>query len=306
MVFLTLVALPGSPLAAKVFCNNDGACKGKETPESCPNDCGDGGGGGGSTSNAPDPANLVRASFVNIGGSGGGISADGQYTCTIERNGTSVTYDYWDWQERLLSPADSMTEGEPFCDSPENRSNVSGGGRWFLITSAGEVTQDQVVRWLVFDFSDGIDGSECPNLDGGNADLGIDPIYSADGEYPHHSINPDPCVDNLSVRLSADRILKSNANSQQLNMEIYHRPDGSIWWIPWGRITFINSLYLRDPVSEGPFSGRNCRVMSTRPAWDRPHDKQEAEVSMYISPSEELLIGNYNLPLEVCAIRASD
>jgi hypothetical protein len=162
----------------------------------------------------------------------------------------------------------------------------------------------------VVDFSGGIDGSECPDLDGiGNADLGIDPIYFATGtgvEHPHPAPNPALCVDNLTVRLSADRILKNQANSQQLKLEIYHRPDGSTWWNPWGSITHINSLYLRDPSDDGPFAGRDCRVMSTRPAWNGPHDRQEAELSMYITPSEEVLIGNYNLPLEVCVIRASD
>jgi len=44
-VVMTLATLPISDLAAKPFCG-DGACKGKETAESCPADCGGGSGGG--------------------------------------------------------------------------------------------------------------------------------------------------------------------------------------------------------------------------------------------------------------------
>ena len=307
LTLLTTLTFLGFSVTAiakgKPFCP-DGSCNGNETPTSCPADCD----GGGDTSDAPDPSNLVRASFVNFGSYGFGdvgISADGRHTCDYQ----GVIYDYWAWQERLLSPEISMVTGPENCDSPENRSDVSGGGRWFLMTSAGEVKQDQVVRWLVVDFSESNDLSLCPDLDG---DGGIvDRIYfpeDSGANHWHPYPNPTVCVDNLTVRLAADRILKKKANSQQLDITIRHRPNGSDYWIPWGSIIHINSLYLRDPSDDpgAPFFGRDCRVMSTRPAWDEPHNRQEAELSMSISPSEEVLIGTYNLPLEVCVTRASD
>ena len=326
MIVMGLLLAAGQALAkGKPPRCGDGVCELPETPTSCPNDCNDGGGGGGGSSDAPDPYNLVRASFANftdLASPGGGMVADGRHTCTIQRNGGNVTYDYWAWQERLLSDANSLLDDgvgtnwddatDSDCRSTENRSDISGGGRWFLMTTAGEVQPEQVERWLVVDFSVGIDGSECPDLDGiGNADLGIDPIYFPAGtavEHPHPAPNSAPCVDNLTVRFAADRILKNRAEYQSPAITIRYRPNGSDYWIPWGSITHINPLYLRDPSDDDgdPFKGRDCRVMSTRPAWDLPHDRQEAELSMFLTPSEEVLIGNYNLPLEVCVIRASD
>lgn len=294
-------------LAFLGLCVSVPALAGKEKNCDPPNPHPSCGGGGGDTSDAPDPSNLVRASFVNFGGNelgDGGISADGLHTCDYQ----GVIYDYWAWQERLLSPEISMVTGIENCDTPENRSDVSGGGRWFLMTSAGEVRQEHVVRWLKVDFSESDDDSPCPDLDGDGGS--VDRIYfpkDSGADHWHPSPNLDECVDNLTVRLAADRILKNKANSQQLDITIRHRPNGSDYWIPWGSIIHINSLYLRDPSEDpdAPFFGRDCRVMSTRPAWNEPHNRQEAELSMFIGPSEEVLIGTYNLPLEVCVTKAS-
>lgn len=293
-------------------------CKGKHATNPPAGHC-DGGGDGGDNE-APSPSNLVRASFLNFGGLGsgeGGISADGLDTCTIERNGVDVTYDYWAWQERLLSESDSMlgvgtdSDDNSPCFSYENRSDVSGGGRWFLMTSAGEVQQEQVVRWLAVDFSDNdIDGviSGCPDLDGaGNSDMGIDPIYSAVSQYPHNNTDSSPCVDNLSVWLKADRVLKNKANQQQLEISIRYRPDGSDYWIPWGSIEHVNPLFLRDPPhTSGPFEGRDCRVMSTRAADGLDHTQQLAELTISVGAGQSDVVGRYNLPLEICVIRASN
>ena len=117
--------------------DNDGLTDGDDP------DCG----GGDDGTAAPDSYNLARASFNNfpnlIYTDNGGISADGEDTCTVPRpSGTTpVTYDYWDWQEEIISPAESIYEqhdgDEEDCIPPHNnRSDVSGGGRWFLITTA--------------------------------------------------------------------------------------------------------------------------------------------------------------------------
>ena len=261
-----------------------------------------GGGGGGDT--GPDPYNLARASFATrdeLGNPiGGGVFADEVDACG--------PYDYWDWQEALL-PADVGLA----CPQYLNSSNVSGGGRWFLISSAAgsEEVVDEIERWLVVDFSSSTDGAPCYDLDNGGtaedySDLGI-PLYL---DYPIDQIaeNADPCVDNLSVRLAADRILKAKANQQQLEFSIRHRPDpeASIYWSPWGYVSYIKPLYLREPSVDDPSDWIGCRVMSTRSAPGAPHDRAEAELLLSTGAGTTELLGSYNLPLEVCVKRASE
>lgn len=255
--------------------------------------CSGGSGGGGDT--GPDPYNLARAAFATwdeLGNPPGGVFADGVDECG--------PYDYWDWQEALL-PEDV---GLP-CPTYLNSSNVSGGGRWFLISSpaGSDTVVDEIERWLVVDFNDPSD-PESPS-----------PCYDLDNllylDSPNDQIveNEEPCIDNLSIRLAADRILKAKANQQQLEFSIRHRPDpeASIYWPPWGYVSYIQPLYLRDPVvGEDPDDWSGCRVMSTRPAPGAGHDRAEAELLRETGPGQTVVLGTYNLPLEVCVTRASD
>ena len=291
-------------------CNDGNDNDGDGLIDSADPDCGgDGSGDGGS--DAPSTYNLARASFNGFGGLGdgnGGISADGVDTCTVPRSGltTPVTYDYWAWQEEIINPAESIYEqhvgDDSDCTPPHNnRSDVSGGGRWFLITTAGPDPLFAVERWLVFDFSERLHGAICPDLDGDGSTGSLGPIYTTD-------LNPadtDPCVDHLTVRLAADRILKGNASEQTLKLSIRWQPPGSQYWPPWGEVEYLKPLYLRDPVAGGPFAGRDCKVMSTRPSPNDPHDRAAAELYSWETPSTSEFIGTYNLPLEVCVIRTS-
>jgi hypothetical protein len=316
MVVLILMIFPNCALAAKPVCG-DGICKGNEKT-SCPKDCT----GGDDSTDAPSSYNLARASFNDFGGLGvgnGGISADGEGFCTIDRDGNPetdddvVTYDYWAWQEALLSDEENIHKLDPSkeCKEFNNRSDVSGGGRWFLITTAGPVEQYVVERWLVFDFSDEVEfnidedlwipvgeGDLCPDLDGSG---GLGNIYV--GKHP--SPNANPCVDNLTVRFPADRILKNNATTQDFAISIRHQP-GDQYWPPWGELRYLEPLYIRAPSAEGVFVGRDCTVMSTRPAPTAPHDRMVAELYSWNSPSSSEFIANYNMPLEVCVIRTSE
>lgn len=271
------------------------------TPD--PDLCGDGGSDGGG--DAPDPYNLARASFATraeLGNPIGGVFADQKPECE--------GYNYWDWQEELLPAGVGLP-----CPFYANSSNVSGGGRWFLISSpagSNEVV-NEVERWLTIDFTHystvlGED-SPCYNLDFRRPE---DPDYSS-LDIPLYltdqiAENTDPCIDNVSVRLAADRILKAKANQQQLEFSIRHRPDpdASIYWAPWGYVSYIQPLYLRDPMPGDPNDWVRCRVMSTRPAPDQPHDRDEAELQRQLGPGTTEVIGTYYLPLEVCVSRASD
>ena len=122
--------------------------------------------------------------------------------------------------------------------------------------------------------------------------------------------NTDPCIDHLAVRLPADRILKANAKEQQLDFSIRWRPDpvASIYWKPWGYVSYEQTLYLRDPLSNDlpRWQGTGCRVMSTRSAPGEPHDRAKAELLMELGPGQTLSLGTYLLPMEVCVNRASD
>lgn len=305
LLVLAIIALLGVTFSAAVLACHKGKPHGKDAPACEPGD--PGGGGDTGTEEVVNPANLVRASFVDFGR---GISADGLDTCTIVRNGESVTYDYWAWQERLLSDATSMLDDGYDkndvlgCQSYENRSDISGGGRWFLMTTAGEVSQEQVERWLVVDFSDTADlngvPSECPDIDSPNGG-----IYGGIHGFPSGTSGIAGCVDRLSVWLKADRIMKNSATQQPLEISIRYRPDGSQYWSPFGSIVHVHPLYLRDPHDDGPFGGRDCRVMSTRPAHDRSHDRELAEFSIDTGPGQSDILGRYNLPLEVCVIKVS-
>jgi len=255
---------------------------------------GAGGGGGGTGSTAPDPYNLARASFATrpelteLGDPPGGVFADDVGHC--------LGYDYWDWQEALLPPDVGLVD----CPTYLNSSNVSGGGRWFLISgpAGSEEVLNVIERWLVVDFNTSTDGAPCYDLD--NLLYLDNPDQIAEDN--------DPCVDNLAIRLSADRILKPKANQQQLDFSIRWRPDpsASIYWPPWGYVSYINPLYLRDPSTGDPDDWIGCRVMSTRPATGAPHDRAEAELLRDIGPGQTELLGTYYLPLEVCVKRASD
>lgn len=359
-IVLTLFMSAGSPVSAAPNCDrdNDGFFSGKgkgcsdspypldpddsnycvvpdgyEPPD--PDLCIDGGGGG--DSDAPDPYNLARASFDDFPNVNypvrRGISSDGQAWCNVPRpDGPSpVRYDYWAWQEALLGGGQSIHDQAPNaeCVMFDNRSDVSGGGRWFLITTAGPDPVSEPVRWLVFDFSNSPTGDGCPNLDGdkkpsGEQDLG--PIYWNADKTEWLYLNPlddDPCVDHLTVRLPADRILKSNATEQKLEISIRYQPLDSIYWPPWGGVQYLEPVYLRDPdpitdiYSRDPFQGRDCKIMSTRPSAPRldpienkvvypPHNRMTAELYMWDSPSSGELVGTYNMPFEVCVIRTSD
>ena len=260
------------------------------------------GGGGGDT--GPDPYNLARASFAT--------RADLAYlenNAWIEPNGGVFAdnvdhcgpYDYWDWQDTYIS----ADVGED-CFLHPNSSNVSGGGRWFLISSpaGSDEVVDVVKRWLVVDFNEPIDGAPCYGLDNGDdLELGI-PLYLDD----QIEKNVLECVDNLSIRLSADRILKAKANQQQLEFSIRHRPDpeASIYWSPWGYVSYINPLYLWDSPDGNAAGWENCRVMSTRSGPNELHDRAEAELLLKTGAGQTLVLGSYNLPLEVCVTRASD
>lgn len=319
-VLTTAVATPSVVMAAQekggkkctdgIDNDNDGLIDGADP------DCGGGDGGGDGGTDVPDTYNLARAKFTNFGGQGngnGGISADGLDTCTVPRPGgpSPVTYDYWAWQEELLSPAESIygqhVGAQTDCVPPHNnRSDVSGGGRWFLITTAGRGPWTEPQRWLVFDFSESTDGTGCPNLDGddsGETALDLGPIYTKD-------LNPDdtnPCVDHLTVRLAADRILKGgNPTEQTLKLSIRWQPPGSEYWPPWGEIEYDQPLYLRAPANDGPFAGRDCTVMSTRPSPKDEHNRATATLYSWETPSTSDFVGTYNLPLEVCVIRTSD
>jgi hypothetical protein len=277
----------------------------------------DGGGGGGDTgSTAPDPYNLARAFFAtreDLGSPIGGVFADEEDHCR--------DFDYWDWQEVLL-PADV---GLVECTSHRNSSNVSGGGRWFLISgpAGSEEVLDVIERWLVVDFNDFADSSvnsPCYDLDYGSkgySALGIplylDNVQNSEGETVNQIVkNQDECVDNLAIRLSADRILKPKANQQQLEFSIRWRPDpaASIYWPPWGYVSWINPLYLREPSAGDPqeWIDAGCRVMSTRPPHGDPEgeNRDEAELLREIGPGQTVLLGTYHLPMEVCVKRASD
>jgi len=293
-VVLTLATLLNSAWAG--VCNGDHICTGKETAKNCPSDCTDGGGGGGGNtgSTAPDPYNLARASFATrselteLGDPPGGVFADDVGHCR--------GYDYWDWQEALLPSDVGLVE----CQTYLNSSNVSGGGRWFLISGAAgsEEVVEKIERWLVVDFSTSTDGATCHDLD--NVLYLDDPDQIAEDD--------DLCVDSLAVRLSADRILKAKANQQALEFSIRWRPDplASIYWPAWGYVSYIQPLYLRDPSIDDPDDWIGCRVMSTRPAATASHDRAEAELLREIAPGQTELLGTYYLPLEVCVKRASD
>ena len=305
--------------------NDSDPCVPDPTAEACSS-----GGGGSGGEIAPDPFNLARASFATRaelawweGGvlvePDGGVFADGVEVCQ--------GFDYWDWQEEFLPDG----EGLP-CTPYLNSSNVSGGGRWFLISSAAgsDEVVDRVERWLVVDFTKLIEvvdefgqpvrdefgevvriqdpESPCYDLDSGGttedySQYGI-PLY-LDGQILEDS---RPCVDNVSVRLAADRILKAKSNQQQLEFSIRHRPDpeASIFWSPWGYVSYTNPLYLRAPMTGDPLDWENCRVMSTRPAPGMPHDRAEAELLWKTGAGQTQVLGTYDLPLEVCVKRASD
>lgn len=255
--------------------------------------CTGSGGGGGDT--APDPYNLARASFATPAELGwsednrGGVFADGV------DEGLCTPYDYWDWQEESLPDGVGLE-----CQQFQNSSNVSGGGRWFLISSpaGSDLVVDKVERYLRVDFGKSDDEGPCLNLD--------DDLYLKDPDQIDEDI--DPCWDHFSVRLAADRILKSKANQQKLEISLRHRPipDESIYWPPWGYIDYINPLYLREPEDGDPVDWTGCRIMSTRASPNSDHDRAEAELLMETGAGQTGILGTYHLPMEVCVTRASD
>ena len=232
------------------------------------------------------PQTRVRMSDWVLGS--GGISGDGLDSC----NG----YDYWAQDDAGLIQS---------CTAHQIRSGTSGGGRWFLIFPADHEVLD-IQRWLVFDFSVSDNGDPCPNFEGdGTAG---DSIYSS-AEMDPASTNPDPCVDNLAVWVGASRALKKNATRSDLGIRIRHRTDDGQYWRDDWILEHINPLYVRNPIPghDTAYENFNCRLLTTFAGPDDSDgDVHEAELHDGDGTGPSALLGTYDLPFEVCLVRASD
>lgn len=106
--------------------------------------------------------------------------------------------------DRGRPPDRLKTDGT--CCSHDNRSDVSGGGRWKLSTTAGPDADWVVASWLEVDFS-GVnpilpEPSPCPDLEGTG-------IYT---DEQHPDPNDDVCVDSPNVWFGNRFMLKNNAD----------------------------------------------------------------------------------------------
>ena len=111
-----------------------------------------------------------------------------------------------------------------------------------------------VTRWVVLDFTDVVSGA-CPDLD-----QKIRNVTDDDLEYllpPKNSVS-DNCRDNVAVRMTADRVLKANAQYQPLDFKLV-RPihigttKPAILWSPSGNygLQFVLSVAIKNQQSAG-------------------------------------------------------
>jgi hypothetical protein len=96
-------------------------------------------------------------------------------------------------------------------------SSVTPTGMYFMRTVSGHVPNP--TRYLVLDFSQGIDGATCPKLDTALAN------YWGRSSLVEPLVNPADCVDWLMVRFSADKAFAHGAEFAPVGLVI-DGPDG--------------------------------------------------------------------------------
>lgn len=149
-------------------------------------------------------------------------------------------------------------------------------------------------RWLVLDFTDGVDDSQCQNLDEQLLDY---PGRNPDAFSPH---DPAPCIDLLELRFRADDVLTPGAEYSALAITI-DKPDwmqgrgknkeGRHQWNGKWYLNFVNPLRITHTVDP------NVVILTTM---DGPtHDWAELWTVNETTGDFGELLGTYRMPFEV-------
>jgi hypothetical protein len=174
-------------------------------------------------------------------------------------------------------------------------SRILNTGDYFLRTLHNHVPNP--TRWLVLDFSEGLEGSHCLNLD---LQLANDPERNPDAFVP---VDPDPCMDFLEVRFSAGGVFATSAQYSEVSLVI----DKPVWlqgrgknkesynqWNGQWYLNLVNPLTItRDP------SDPNTVILTTMDGLEQAelwtiHEK---------TGKHETLLGTYRMPFEITIAR---
>lgn len=216
---------------------------------------------------------LVRANFVEgsalANDSGGRVVG---FTPFLDADGL---WQYWDSKDFECGYGGEL------------KSDLSGGGRWIFNTGGQTYLID---RWVVFHWTP-LPGSSAPNLDEVIYDNSALPDGGPD-------FNPDPEVDNLNIRMSADMVFKDNSTRQSLSIPIQQGAgSGPIYYLYYLEPLYVEHNYNGDPNlalltsfgSDGNPDVHNAELVETEdPATGEPHRGNT-------NPT----IGTYSMPFKV-------
>jgi hypothetical protein len=237
----------------------------------------------------------------------GGIFPDNVDTCIID---SLNTYEYWDYGDIGLIGDPPYLPGSQ-CTFHPIRSDVSGGGRWFLMLPGKGQQHVNSTRWLTVDFSDSTNGAPCPDLDG--KDYYILDEFVDENDEPVVFTDNNPCVDHVAVWLKAEKALHNRASRTPLLIILWSSPDDDGYWQAFAGIDYINPLYLRTPEEGDVGYGTGCRrVISTEPGEGDPEDSpsvraaEMGELAGWDRPEgwPDDVARTYNLPFEACLTKA--
>ena len=213
-----------------------------------------------------------------------------------------------DVADRIRSDGTYACDDYHYVDS-EDTCNVSGDlvvskvygggpldGQYFLRTIDTKAPQEDVqdpTRWLVLDFTDGLNDSSCQALDTKLQDYeGKDPEA-----FPPEDPNQDPCIDWVEVRFAAHKAFKSGAQYTTLGILI-DGPDlmqrGKKTWTAWNAkwlLEFVNPLVIEHPDPDD----LNTVILSTMDGLDQA----ELWTLSERTGEPETLVGTYSMPFEV-------
>jgi hypothetical protein len=174
-------------------------------------------------------------------------------------------------------------------------SRILNTGSYFLRTLHNHAPNP--TRWLVLDFTEGLDGSDCLNLD---VQVANDPDRNPDAFVP---VNDDPCIDFVEVRFSAGGVFTPGAEYSTVGIVI----DKPVWiqgrgknkeghnqWNGRWYLNPVNPLSItRDPADP------NTAILTTMDGLEQV----ELWTVNEKNGKHETLLGTYRMPFEVTITR---
>jgi len=154
----------------------------------------------------------------------------------LAKIGHPYDYDYADFDD-------------PCEPGHRGNSKVYGGGpldgQYFLRPT--ETNFPDPTRWLVLDFTEGLAGSGCLNLD-----LQLSEYEGRHPDVDSPPVNTDPCIDQVEVRFAAHKAFKSGAEYTTVGIlidgpDLMQRGGSGRTWVQWNAkwlLEFVNPLTI--------------------------------------------------------------